>query len=216
MKVTIFDQYANEYDGWFDDHSRIYRAEVAALRRIIPRTGTGIEVGVGTGRFAAPLEIRTGIEPSESMARIAQSRNIAVCQAVGEQLPFADGQFDFALLVTVVCFVKDAAHLLREARRIVKVGGKVITAFIDKESALGQLYQSRKDEKRFYKEAHFYSTPEIIALIQRVGLGEVRACQTLIGLPDDSTTVYQIRKGYGAGAFVALSATKLSLEGDDV
>jgi len=207
---TVFDQHAGDYDRWFDENQPAYQAEVNAMRRLISQTGFGLEVGVGTGRFSIPFGIRVGVEPSRSMAQIARLRDIAVCQAVGEQLPFRGGQFDFALLVTVVCFVKDVAQLLREARRVVKVGGKVITAFIDKDSALGQLYESRKAANRFYKDAHFYSAPEIISLVQRVGLGELRFCQTIMGLPNNNATSYQVHDGYGAGAFVAVSATKLN------
>jgi SAM-dependent methyltransferase len=81
----------------------------------------GVEIGVGTGRFSTPFGIRIGVEPSRNMAQIAKTRNILVCQAIGERLPFRDGQFDFALLVTVVCFVKDVATLLQEVRRVIEV-----------------------------------------------------------------------------------------------
>jgi SAM-dependent methyltransferase len=210
--VTAFDKHAGEYDRWFDENRQIYQAEINALQRLIPQTGTGIEVGVGTGRFSIPFGIRIGIEPSRNMAQIARTRNIAVCQAVGEDLPFDDNQFDFALLVTVVCFVKDVAQLLQETRRVIKAGGKVIIGFIDKDSMLGQVYESRKDTDEFYKEARFYSSPEIAALVRQVGFGELQFCQTIVGLPNNSVPVYQVRDGYGEGAFVAVSATKLNAE----
>jgi SAM-dependent methyltransferase len=208
--VTAFDKHADDYDRWFDENKQIYRAEVNALQRLIPQTGFGVEVGVGTGRFSIPFGIRIGIEPSRNMAQIAKSRDIVVCLAVGEHLPFRDDQFDFALLVTVVCFVKDVAQLLQEVRRVIKVGGKVIIGFIDKDSALGQLYESRKDTDKFYKEAHFYSAPEIATLVSQVGFGELQFCQTIVGLPDNSATVYQVRDGWGEGAFVAVRAMRLN------
>ena len=43
-------------------------------------------------------------------------------QASGEQLPVANGYFDFALLVTVICFVVDVPTLLRETGRIPQAG----------------------------------------------------------------------------------------------
>jgi len=206
--VALFDKHADEYDHWFDENQQIYQAEVNALRQLIPQAGFGIEVGVGTGRFSTPFGIRIGVEPSINMAQIAKSRNIAVCLAVGEHLPFKDNQFDFALLVTVVCFVKDVILLLNEVRRVIKVGGKVIIGFIDKNSALGQLYESRKDADKFYKEAHFYSVPEIVALDRQVGLGELQFCQTIIAFPINSATSYEVCTGYGKGAFVAVSSIK--------
>lgn len=210
--VTAFDKHAVEYDRWFDENRQIYQAEVNTLQRLIPQTGFGVEIGVGTGRFSIPFGIKIGIEPSRNMAQIAKARNISVVLAVGEQLPFRDGQFDFALLVTVVCFVKSVAQLLHEARRVIKVGGKVIIGFIDKDSALGQLYESRKDANKFYKGAHFYSAQEIVTLVHQVGFGELQYYQTIIGLPNNSATAYQVHAGYGEGAFVAVSAIKQESE----
>ncbi len=211
--VTAFDKYAEEYDRWFDENKQIHQAEVNTLQQFIPQTGLGVEVGVGTGRFSIPFGIRIGIEPSRNMAQIAKARNLDVCLAIGERLPFRDGQFDYALLVTVVCFVRDVAQLLREVKRVVKIGGKIIIGFIDKDSSLGQLYESRKDTEKFYKEAHFYSVAEIATLLCQVGFGEFQFCQAIIGLPNNRATAYQVRDGYGEGAFVAVSAIKVDGDG---
>lgn len=213
--ISVFERHADEYDRWFDENEQSYQAEVSALRRLVPAAGFGIEIGAGTGRFSVPFGIRIGVEPSKNMAQIAKARNIAICRAAGEHLPFCDNQFDFVLLVTVICFVKDVARLLREIKRVIKVGGEIIIGFIDRESALGRLYESRKDTDKFYKEAHFYSVPEVAALVHEMGFGELRFCQTIFGLPNDDETAYEVRDGYGEGAFVAIRATKLNGGGKD-
>ena len=41
------------------------------------------------------------------MKKIAQKGGIEVIDGVAESLPFADSQFDFALMVTTICFVID-------------------------------------------------------------------------------------------------------------
>ncbi len=207
--MAVFDRYADEYDRWFDENKPLYQAEVNALRRLIPETGFGVEIGIGTGRFAAPFGIRIGVEPSINMAHITARRNIAVCLGVGERLPFRNGQFDFALLVTVICFVKDAAQFLREVGRIVKVGGNAILGFMDKESPLGRLYESRKATDKFYKEAHFFSPPEIASLLHQAGFGNLTFYQTILGLSGRGTATCRVRTGYGEGAFVAVGARKL-------
>lgn len=211
--VTTFDRHAAEYDRWFDENGQTYQAEVSALRKLVPATGFGIEIGVGTGRFSTPFGIHIGVEPASSMARIASSRAISVCQALGERLPFGDSQFDFALLVTVVCFVQDVARLLHEVGRVIKTGGKLVIGFIDKNSPLGQLYESRKDAHKFYKDAHFFSVPEIVAQIQ-VGFGELEFCQTIIGIPGDNAAASRVREGYGEGAFIAVAAVKSTTESE--
>ena len=48
--VSAFNDNAEEYDRWYDENGRVYRAELEAVRRFIPEGGRGLEVGVGTGR----------------------------------------------------------------------------------------------------------------------------------------------------------------------
>jgi hypothetical protein len=33
--MTVFDQYAQEYDRWFEENERIFQAEVEALRQFV-------------------------------------------------------------------------------------------------------------------------------------------------------------------------------------
>jgi ubiquinone/menaquinone biosynthesis C-methylase UbiE len=207
--VAVFDQQAVEYDRWFDEHSSVYQAEVAALRNFLCPTGLGIEVGVGTGRFAVPLGIRFGIDPSRRMLNIARERGLRVCQAVGEQLPFCDEQFTLVLLVTVICFVDDVPTLLRELNRVLKRDGQLIIGFINRDSELGRLYESRKEASAFYREARFYSVEEVADWVKTASFDSLRFCQTLFGLPTEHLPkILEIREGYSDGAFIVLSATK--------
>ncbi len=206
--MTVFDRYAQEYDRWFDEHERIYQAEVSAVRQFIPPAGIGVEVGVGTGRFSIPFSIKLGVESSRRMAQFAHRGGILVCQAVGERLPFRDGQFDFVLMVTVICFVADVSELLRETCRVLKAAGRLIIGFIDRESALGQLYESRKETDQFYRQARFYSAAEVADYTRRAGFNRLEYCQTVFGVPIRTFQVDPVRTGYGKGAFVVLSAEK--------
>jgi len=211
---TPFDRFACDYDRWFDENAPVYQAELRAIKRFIPETGSGVDIGAGTGRFAAPLGIGTVVEPSGPMARIASERGLTVCRAAGECLPFRDGQFDFALLVTVVCFVADPALLFRETGRVIKPGGRIIVGFIDRETELGRLYESRKNPNGFYGAARFYSAREIEALLIGASFGSLRFCQTIIGLPDKSgkapgeDKAPRLLDGSGEGGFVVVGATK--------
>lgn len=139
-KTVAFNEQPNEYDAWFEKHPDIYQAELEAVRSFIPASGSGIEIGVGTGRFAAPLGISIGVEPAPRMAELARRRGIVVTEAVAEELPFADDSFDFAVMTTVVCFLDDVALAFREACRILKPNGLFVIGFIDRESELGQQY----------------------------------------------------------------------------
>jgi hypothetical protein len=48
------------------------------VRSLLPAGGYGVEIGVGTGRFAVSLGIAVGVEPSPAMAELARRRGIEV------------------------------------------------------------------------------------------------------------------------------------------
>jgi SAM-dependent methyltransferase len=97
--IDVFEKSAQEYDDWFDRNRPVYQSELLAIKAFLPRAGRGLEIGVGTGRFAAPLGMEVGVEPARAMAEIARNRGIKVCQAYAEELPFGKGLFDFVLMV---------------------------------------------------------------------------------------------------------------------
>lgn len=75
-------------------NAEAYRAELELIRGLLPAypRAKGLEVGVGSGKFAAPLGIRTGVEPSAQMAAKAEQLGIRVVLGVAENLPFPDAQ----------------------------------------------------------------------------------------------------------------------------
>lgn len=204
-KITTFDEQAIEYDAWFEKHRDFYLAELEAVRSFIPANGSGVEIGVGTGRFAAPLGIHIGVEPAPRMAELARQRGIEVLEGIAEALPFSDGSFDFAVMVTVVCFLDDIAQAFREACRILKPNGILVIGFIDRESDLGRQYSLRKEQSRFYRDAIFYSVSELEALLAKAGFYDFAYRQTLV---PGETTDLTAREGHGSGGFVVIRARK--------
>ncbi|MGB3345170.1 MAG: class I SAM-dependent methyltransferase [Aequorivita sp.] len=202
----VFDENALDYDDWFNRHKPAYQSELLAIKQAIPLQKTGIEIGVGTGRFAAHFDIKHGVEPSENMAQIAEQRGIKVVRAVAENLPIESGSFDYALLVTTVCFLNDIPKAFSEIHRILKPDGKIILAIIDKNSELGKKYEIGKAENKFYKNAHFHSKEEITELLEQASFGKFEYWQTLF--KENSTQIEQPREGFGEGSFVVIKAQK--------
>ncbi len=208
MKTSPFNQFAAEYDRWFDTHKFAYRSEVEAVRKFIPLERNGIEVGAGTGRFSIPFNIKTGVEPSKEMAAIARSRGLAIQNSTAENLPFPNEQFDFALFVTTLCFVDNPSLALQEAHRILKLPGKIIIGIIDRESSLGKKYESMKNKNKFYSCAKFYSTKDVMELLEQTHFKQIKTCQTIFSNPDEMKEKDEVKEGFGEGAFVVLSAIK--------
>lgn len=204
-KTGPFEHYCDAYDDWFEKNRDVFAAELETIRSLLPRPGTaGLEVGVGSGQFAAPLEISIGIEPSPQMAARARRRGIRVCPGVAEALPFLNATFEFVLMVTTICFLDDVAGAFKEAHRVLKPGGCLIVGFIDKESELGRMYAKNREKSRFYKEATFFSVQEVVHFFKGAGFGNLIAFQTLIA----GEAPAALCEGSGKGAFVGIRGLK--------
>jgi ubiquinone/menaquinone biosynthesis C-methylase UbiE len=112
------------------------------LREILePRAGERIlEVGPGTGYYA--LEVAEWITPGGTLAifdlqqemldhtmRGAAERalgNVEPTQGDARELPYPDASFDAAYLVTVLGEIPDQDAALRELRRVLKPGGRLV------------------------------------------------------------------------------------------
>lgn len=90
-RTAPFVRHHRRYDEWFERHRAAYLSELLAARALLPWSGRGLEIGVGTGRFAAPLGVAFGLDPAAEMLGYARERGIGVVRAVAEALPFARG-----------------------------------------------------------------------------------------------------------------------------
>jgi len=205
-KIAPFENYSDDYDRWFTENSSVYAMELEAVKGFIPADKLGLDVGVGTGKFAIPTGIKTGIDPSFEMAVKAMRSGIDVSLAVAEALPFKDGIFDFVLMVTSVCFFDDVSSAFNEAWRVLKHGGTIIIGFVDSESDLGKRYIEKKERSRFYRDATFYSVPELTGYLENSGFSDFEFNQTVF--MEEQPSGAKVRKGYGEGSFVVIKGVK--------
>ena len=207
-KIEPFEKYTNRYEEWFDKNRFVYESEVAAVKRFILRKGTGIEIGIGSGRFAKPLEIKYGVEPSPEMGKLARKLGIKVTEGVAENLLFEDEKFDFALMVTTICFLDDVEKAFKEAYRIIKPSGVIIIGFVDKNSPVGKLYEKYKDENVFYRIAKFYSVKEVVDNLKRTGFKNFEFVSTVFQKLEDIKKIEAIKDGFSEGSFVVVKGIK--------
>ncbi|MCK4759718.1 MAG: class I SAM-dependent methyltransferase [Candidatus Aminicenantes bacterium] len=206
-RVGYYDQNWQEYDGWYNSHPAIYQSELNVLKKIIP-SGVGLEIGVGTGRFASLLSSRFGLDPSFHMLKLAKERGIEVVQGFGEELPFKNDTFNFVIIVFTIEFADDPLRFLEEATRTLKKRGALILGILDKKSSWGKYYKRKQVQSKYYKDFRYFSPEEILQLFKNIPVEFKAAFQTLLQPPPDIKNTEKPVKGFGRGGFVVLKAIK--------
>lgn len=207
-KTETFELHHQRYENWFGEHEAAFISELLALRPFVPYEGLGIEIGVGSGRFASPLGVQVGIDPSSAMLSHAYDRGIQVARGAAENLPFSANSFDHALVVTTICFVDSPTGMLKEAWRVLKNHGHLVLGFVDKTSLLGHDYLRHQSESVFYENATFFSSDEVEQLLKATGFLIEAWVQTLSKPLPEISQIESLRPGRNECSFVVVKATK--------
>ena len=98
--------------------------------------GRVLEIGGGTGAnlafYDGNVESLVVTEPEQKMLKRLQRKAreqaplAKVLRAPAEDLPFEDGAFDTVVSTLVLCGVDDQPRALREARRVLRPGGRLL------------------------------------------------------------------------------------------
>lgn len=144
---------AASYEDWFDTPLGAFvdEKETQALLRALPGRAINavIDIGAGTGH-SSRLLARLGydvvaVEPSRAMREAGDALSagwtVKYVDGRAEELPYPDASYEGALFFTALEFVEDPAKALKEAMRVVRPGGWVIAAVLNRRSAWGRLYR---------------------------------------------------------------------------
>ncbi len=178
------------FRNWYDETivPRVIKCacgdpKIAALRaEVVPLAeGRVFELGVGGG-LNQPLYDRAritgfaGIDPSGKLLDYAReaARELGweadIRAGVGEDIPFEDASFDTVVCTYTLCSVGDQAQVLKEMRRILKPGGKLLFLEHGKSPDAGPAKWQRRIEpvwKRMMGNCHL--TREVAPSVQAHG-----------------------------------------------
>jgi len=202
-----FDDNYKQYDAWYDKNKFAYLSELEAVKMGMSENGYGLEIGVGSGRFAAPLGIQVGIDPSLKMVELARERGVDARLGVGEELSFNDSTFDYVAIIVALCFVGEPEKVIKETSRVLKKDGKIIIGIVDEDSFLGEYYKKKKSG--FYASARLFGVEETKRILSAHNFGSFSYFQTLYDYPTAIKNVEKPLDGYGKGGFVVITAQKL-------
>jgi len=148
-----FDRVADLYDKSRGLPPRVMKQTVEVLAREMKGSGRILDVGVGTGRFAEPLQESgfevVGIDIARGMMRKAKHKGV-VDLVLGDIcfLPFRDSSFDAALSVHVLHLISDWQATLREICRVTK-DGFFSVVHVPSRSPVSQAYEDLAEEKGY-------------------------------------------------------------------
>lgn len=207
IRNRAFIHHTEDYDAWFERNENIYNSELRALK-LLNVNGNSLEIGIGTGKFAIPLNIKYGIDPTEEMLKKLPP-HISCARAVAEYLPIKRNIMDWTIVITTICFVTDPEKTLQETYRVLKKGGKIAIGFVDANSNLGKIYLEKKSQSKFYNEATFFTSDEISHMLINTGFKNLFASQTLFGsLEQIKSEIQEPKYGSGKGSFVIICGEK--------
>ena len=136
----FWDRQAPGYDQrsfeWFET---AYRRSVEKARSVVSPEQQVLEIGCGTGIISLGIAphvrhvIGTDIAPemvavARRKAEAAGMGNVEFHVHDGYALPYDDASFDAVLLFNILHVVQEPAALMREAHRLLKPGGHLVTA----------------------------------------------------------------------------------------
>ncbi len=188
---------ALRYEQWFATPEG--RFALGAERRLLDsvvaewprRNQRALEIGCGTGLFQQILFDDgfsvAGLDKSPEMIAAARRRlgpGAELYVADGSCLPFADNEFDFCVLWTVLEFCREPAQVLAEAARVAAKG--LLIGFLTRPSAywLARGCPWPWNRGRSLAQARWFTWPEMraMALVQ-TGKTPARTRSALLGPP---------------------------------
>jgi ubiquinone/menaquinone biosynthesis C-methylase UbiE len=133
-------------ETWYERHLLPYLLDfacsIAPMRRqrmkVIPKAqGVVLEIGIGTGLnmpFYDPTRVSrvVGVDPALRLHRLARQRSqqagiqVQMLGLSAERMPVEDASFDTVVCTYTLCTISDPGAALKEMRRALKPGGKLL------------------------------------------------------------------------------------------
>lgn len=154
---------------------RTYRRRSAIVRRHFKRPGRVLDVGCAAGYF---LEVMReagwdvqGLEPSDAIRPQAIERLGADRVRAGllHEAGFAPGSFDLVTLWDVLEHIPDFVSALREVRRLLAPGGKVLIETQNVESRAARMLGPRWQHYKHAEHIYHFNPATLAVALERAG-----------------------------------------------
>ena len=180
----------DQYDGWYNTARGRWIGETEfrlIMNLLEPEPGARIlDVGCGTGyftrRFAGAGHDVTGLDPDPAMLAYARAHRACTEEYVpgdGRRLPFSDGEFDYCISITALCFITEERLALGEMARVSRRG--LALGLLNRWSLL-YLQKGRHGGLGAYHGARWHTPAQARALLETLPM-TIRRVRTAVHLP---------------------------------
>lgn len=170
--MTIsFDRVAEVYDRTRGLPAPVMKSLVETFRRELGDSRSVLDFGVGTGRFAKPLQDAgfevVGIDISSKMIAKAKQkgvRNLFLSDA--RFLPFREKCFDAAVSIHILHLIGEWEKALSELCRVTR--GVMVSLFYERRDPMREVYNSMLKERGYERSRPGKSEQDLMALVPPV------------------------------------------------
>lgn len=178
MRKEIVEIYESFYEGKYRNADLMEKEAILRCIKFIGDVNSILEVGCGTAHFTRWLHglgyATYGLDISNQMLK--QARNLwpegELIRGTSYFLPFRQETFDAVIFITCLEYMKDTEKAICEAGKVAKKG--ILVGLMNSWSlpTLRRRFQVLLGLNDFYRDAHFYSMPEIVRIMRRALKGK--------------------------------------------
>lgn len=143
------------FHWWWEGRRELLRNLMTGLRSN-PKI---LDIGCGTGETLSflhktfPKASLWGIDKSSMAVKLSKGKGHKnITQATALNLPFKNNTFDLVLFLDVLEHIKDHTKALREAKRVLRKGGKIIITAPAAQSIWSKHDSMQKHQRRYSKK----------------------------------------------------------------
>lgn len=174
-----------------------------------------LDIACGPGSLTLELAPHvaqaTGLDITPAMldqARTAQARkgigNVAWVEGDGAALPFADGAFSLVTCSAAFHHFEQPAAILAEMARVCRPSGRVVVSDVTPDADKAAAYD-RMEKMRDPSHGHAHPVAELVAMGERLGLGQPRTQTSLAGpMPYAAVLATSFPEEHGRDELLAL------------